>query len=339
MSRSSEIKSADAVGADGRSAQRGFATVGGFIKGRAADASQSLFDLKDSAAAIVRSPRPMRRQDQLDAALVEYNEAFAVLSDKGVTLMVERHRLVDLVEHVEDLVNSISHTPKSFDADLRLIEAHRSEFTGVLDFAAEQLERAKTSALGAAAGTAVGTAVVHVAPTAAMWAATTFGTASTGAAISTLSGAAATNAALAWLGGGAVAAGGGGTAAGTALLAMSGPLGWSIAGVSLLASVTLFAAKNQRDRAERQRTLASVTSNTTAARAAAAEISVLVEQTRSLRTRLAESFGDSMRFFGAEFSDLAAPERARLGALVNSTLGAVSLLGRTVETGRSDEQQ
>lgn len=46
----------------------------------------------------------------------------------------------------------------------------------------------------------------------------TFGTASTGTAISTLSGVAATNATLAYLGGGSLAVGGGGIAAGTAVL-------------------------------------------------------------------------------------------------------------------------
>lgn len=46
----------------------------------------------------------------------------------------------------------------------------------------------------------------------------TFGTASTGTAIVTLSGAAATNATLAWLGGGAIAAGGGGMVVGTFVL-------------------------------------------------------------------------------------------------------------------------
>jgi hypothetical protein len=46
----------------------------------------------------------------------------------------------------------------------------------------------------------------------------TFGVASTGTAIGTLSGAAASNAILAWLGGGSIAAGGGGIAAGTAVL-------------------------------------------------------------------------------------------------------------------------
>jgi hypothetical protein len=67
---------------------------------------------------------------------------------------------------------------------------------------------------GAAAGTAGGFAAAG-ATTAAVMA---LGTASTGAAISGLSGAAATNATLALLGGGPLAAGGGGIAAGAAML-------------------------------------------------------------------------------------------------------------------------
>lgn len=68
---------------------------------------------------------------------------------------------------------------------------------------------------GAAMGAALGTAASYGAfTTAAM-----LGTASTGAAISSLSGVAATNATLAVLGGGTLAAGGAGIAGGTALLA------------------------------------------------------------------------------------------------------------------------
>jgi hypothetical protein len=53
---------------------------------------------------------------------------------------------------------------------------------------------------------------------AALWGVTSFATASTGTAISGLTGAAATNATLAWLGGGSLAAGGGGMAAGAIVL-------------------------------------------------------------------------------------------------------------------------
>jgi hypothetical protein len=83
-----------------------------------------------------------------------------------------------------------------------------------------------TGALGAAA--AMGT------PALVTGAVTLIGAASTGTAISTLSGAAASNAILAWLGGGALAAGGGGVAAGSAVLA--GITVGATAGVAILAA-------------------------------------------------------------------------------------------------------
>lgn len=82
----------------------------------------------------------------------------------------------------------------------------------------------------------IGAGIATLGPTAAMGVATTFGVASTGTAISSLSGAAAYNAALAWLGGGALIANGGGMTAGSALLALTGPIGWTIAGVAFLGS-------------------------------------------------------------------------------------------------------
>lgn len=71
---------------------------------------------------------------------------------------------------------------------------------------------------GAAAGAAVGSAAGAATAYAAFTAAVTWGTASTGVAISGLSGVAASNAALALLGGGTLAAGGAGMAGGAALL-------------------------------------------------------------------------------------------------------------------------
>lgn len=111
---------------------------------------------------------------------------------------------------------------------------------------------------GGVAGVGVGVAVAALGPTAAMGIATTFGVASTGTAISALSGAAATNAALAWLGGGALAAGGGGMAAGNAFLALAGPIGWAIAGAALLGSgLFLWKAKKEKEQLENIFTLVS----------------------------------------------------------------------------------
>lgn len=75
-------------------------------------------------------------------------------------------------------------------------------------------ELLKSSGLGVGAGLGSGAALAFGAYNGTMLLAT----ASTGTAISTLSGAAATNATLAWLGGGSIAAGGGGIALGTMVL-------------------------------------------------------------------------------------------------------------------------
>lgn len=83
---------------------------------------------------------------------------------------------------------------------------------------------------GAATGTAGGFAAAGATTSAIM----ALGTASTGTAISTLSGAAATNATLAALGGGAISAGGGGIALGTTIL------GGATLGAGLLVGGVIF---------------------------------------------------------------------------------------------------
>lgn len=91
------------------------------------------------------------------------------------------------------------------------IGAERMNFD--LDYVEATLDGANLALAGmkgAGAGIASGSA--------AMFLVGNFAAASTGTAISTLSGAAATNATLAWLGGGSIAAGGGGIAAGTLAL-------------------------------------------------------------------------------------------------------------------------
>ena len=88
--------------------------------------------------------------------------------------------------------------------------------------------------LGGLAGAGIGTAGGFAAAGATTAAVMALGTASTGTAIASLSGAAATNATLAALGGGAIAAGGGGVALGTTIL------GASTLGVGLLVGGIIF---------------------------------------------------------------------------------------------------
>ncbi len=85
---------------------------------------------------------------------------------------------------------------------------------------------------------------------------TAFATASTGTAISSLSGAAATNAVLAWLGGGSLAAGGGGMAAGAATLAAITTA--ATTSVAIIAVGTLASAFYARKNTEATKYLAEI---------------------------------------------------------------------------------
>ena len=60
------------------------------------------------------SPK-IKLDDLLRMAVDEYNDAYTTMNDNGATLYRERTRAVDMILHVEDLVNSIANRPKDFD--------------------------------------------------------------------------------------------------------------------------------------------------------------------------------------------------------------------------------
>ena len=143
-------------------------------------------------------------------------------------------------------MNLLANSPKEFDTSVAEFRIEANRFQGTVSLLETQAARATRLGAGTgAAGVTAGVGVAALGPTAAMAVATTFGTASTGTAISALSGAAATNAALAWLGGGAIAAGGGGMATGGTLLALMSPVGWAVAGVAGLGTGVFLNNRNK----------------------------------------------------------------------------------------------
>lgn len=277
------------------------------------------------------------KSDPYEAAITQYNNAFTLMSDKGLALLRQRERSTDLIELVELLVNSVANTPKSFEAAFDEIDVNKANFLNAEEFARQGLEAARKSATIAGTGIAAGATVASMAPSAALWVATTFGTASTGTAISTLSGAAATKAALAWLGGGTLAAGGGGTAAGSAFLALAGPIGWTFAGATLLASIKLFAKKKFENRKAKQEALTALKQNTALAVALDAQIDDLLRRTTSLREMLTKSYSEALPFFGDDFLMLPKEQQSQLAALVNNTKACAAQLSRLIEQEGDDE--
>lgn len=296
--------------------------------------------IKDAAGQVSENAQKTRdeiteKMTELDRMLEQeittYNDAYTLMNDKGVQLFVERNRSVDTIDNVKALINSIANRPKTFDDEFAEIETNRQKFTNACDFADKELDAARKAAGGAGAAVAAGASVAFMAPTAAMWIATTFGTASTGAAISSLSGAAAANAALAWLGGGAVAAGGGGVAAGNALLAMAGPIGWTIAGATLLTSIVLFAKKRIKLNAEKNEEIEKVKKNTEAVKETDAKLADLLSNTTKARNGLNELFRTDIRLFGQDYGSLSDGDKMALGNLVNNTLALSAMLDKTIE--------
>lgn len=318
-------------------AKRGIASIDmEAIKDKAADAAGNLRTKAVEAKyiAVAAKDEITDKLTELDrmlqGSITEYNDAYTIMNDKGVQLFVERNRAVDSIAFVETLVNSIANRPKSFDAEFEEITTSRKLFSDSCEFADRELQEARKAATGAGAGLAAGASVAFMAPTAAMWIATTFGTASTGAAISTLSGAAATNAALAWLGGGALAASGGGMAAGNALLALAGPIGWTIAGATLLSSILVFTAKKAKLNKQKNEEIAAVKKNTEMIREMDAKISLILSETATTRNALNEVLEKALPLYGADYSDMQDEQKYLLGTLVNYTKAVAVLFGKTI---------
>lgn len=260
----------------------------------------------------------------------KYNATIEKVNTSCGDLYQSRVESQDCIIKVQKLINSIANTPKEFNSTFSKVEAAVSQFKETEKYAEESLKASKRAGVNVAAGVATGTAVASLAPTAMMWVATTFGTASTGTAISSLSGAVATKAALAWLGGGALSAGGAGVAGGEALLALAGPIGWGIAGASAAISASAVSIKNKKiadkviDEAKTI-TMAGAELNETVA-----VIDNLKKETDLLMSNLNKQYGVFSIVAGSDYKSLSTEDQLGLGAMVNNTLSLAELLNKTV---------
>ena len=200
------------------------------------------------------SDKKKKALQKLEKAQREYESAGRCANEAVQSLYNTKKEAVIVIEIAERILKKqpdfgTENIRRIADAksSIRLFQEAVQNEQIALEEANESIKDPTGKYVGAAGvGAAAGAAAATFGPTAAMAFATTFGTAATGTAISTLSGVAATNAALAWLGGGALAAGGGGMAAGSAFLAMFGPIGWAVGGITVGTTSFLFNWKNKK---------------------------------------------------------------------------------------------
>ena len=189
--------------------------------------------------------------------LEEAKHQLDIMIDEAHNLMLElgtcSYGLFNDLRILQSQIDDIRHVPHEehlkYQRTKDISKSWYSKMNEIVDDYNSQIKIEKNSGV---VGAGIGVGIAAMGPTAAMGIATTFGVASTGTAISSLSGVAATNAALAWLGGGALAAGGGGMAAGSVLISLAGPVGWTITGIAMIGSgIFYLVSKSKRDTLEK----------------------------------------------------------------------------------------
>lgn len=269
------------------------------------------------------------------------------MSKEKSKLEIASDEVKSLVQHTNMKINELGMRDKALYDSLTLIQAQFDNIRNVpsdtmleyqkvkdvrltwkqqVDKIYDDYETAKKANVGmGAAGAGFGAGVAFLGPTAAMGIATTFGVASTGTAIAALHGAVATNAALAWLGGGALVAGGGGMAAGNALLALAGPIGWTIAGLSILGSGLLFwKARTDRKKLEEIFLLISKRDKKSYELAIIElneRITRIAEETLKLQVAIM-----NIGTFGTDYNDMTEAQQYALGSYVNLMNSSTQLL-------------
>lgn len=276
------------------------------------------------------------RQEAVDGyneAISCYNEEADNLANKSIELYQVRDKAIKVVKIVEERINRLANKPKEFETKLEEINIEIQNFKDkqlAITQAIKEAEVASGSTAATASLSALGVTVATLGPTAAMGVATTFGVASTGTAISSLTGAAANSAALAWLGGGSLAAGGGGMAAGKAFLALAGPVGWGIAGVMLTASVGAGVVANRKNEEVAKEAIEEQKKIGLLARQLKEKVIEVTELIELTEKQTEGIYLANLSLTGMDYSLFTDDEKYQAGALVNSTLSLTAMVNKEI---------
>lgn len=268
-----------------------------------------------------------------EETLVRYNNSYEKMKNECENLYNVRGQAIKVIKMNQNVINSIANTPKEFDTTLGKIGKELTKFNDTEEYAKKAYNASVQAGINIAGGAAAGLGVASMAPTALMSIATTFGTASTGTAISTLSGCVVQKAALAWIGRtfAGFAAEGAGMAAGQAFLALAGPIGWGITAVSTGVSLISLSNKNKElaDKAVNEAKEISI---------ARESLDEVAEKVNSLRAKTDILYTDMdkqrvkiLKFLNADYLSLEDEDKYFLGTLVNNTLSLSVLLNETVQ--------
>lgn len=267
---------------------------------------------------------------------VKYTSIFKKTINDMNRLQQTRVISIRTIQYVEKYVITLANRPRNFETELGEIKVRYVKFQNackeIEEITRKQIEQGKTNLFGMA-GTLGGVGLASFGPTAAMSVAMTFGTASTGTAIASLSGVAATNAALAWLGGGALAAGGAGMVAGKTFLAMAGPIGWAIGGVSLVGSLIAVNLSNKEIAKKTEESIVAIKKEIERIKEIDAQVLSWNEETKKLSNAIMNRLNYIKSNRKRDFNMFSHDEMNELISIFNSAEVLSKLLGKTIQGG------
>ena len=112
---------------------------------------------------------------------------------------------------------------------------------------------------------------------------------------------------------------------------MAGPVGWTIAGATLLTSILLFASKRTKLNKEKNAEITAVKKNTIIIKEMDAQIDQILHETIDVRTGLNGAYMHCLNLFGKDYMSFSDDQKKSLGALVNFTKALSALFGKTVQ--------
>ena len=267
----------------------------------------------------------------------EYTSVFKKAIKDMERLQSTRTIAIRTIQYVERYITTLANRPREFDTQLGEIKVRYIKFQDtckkIQEIERKQQEQGRTGGFGVA-GALGGAGVAAFGPTAAMSVAMTFGTASTGTAMASLSGAAATNAALAWLGGGALAAGGAGIAAGETFLALAGPVGWVIGGVSLAGSLIAINMSNKEIAKKTEESISTIKKEMERIKEIDVQVLSWNEETKNLSNAIMNRLNHVKTNRKLDYRTFSDSEMNELTSIFNSAEILSMLLGKTIEGGK-----
>lgn len=269
-----------------------------------------------------------------DQMLSEYNVSYEEMGKSCEKLYKTRGQAVDIIKTIQRVVNSIANTPKEFITQMGNVGAELNKFKETEEYAKEAYNASVKAGVNIVSGAAAGMGVASMAPTALMSIATTFGTASTGTAISALSGAAAQKAAVAWLGrtfAGFAVKEGAGMAAGQAFLALAGPIGWGITAASTGVSLISLSNKNKKIAEDAVKEAKEITTAREALDETTEKVNALISKTELIFLDMKRQKDKIVSCMNVDYLSLQDEEKLFLGSLVNNTESLSRLLNETIK--------